>query len=444
MKVRHGLTRFASSLAALYLALPALGTVEAKYIGLMKQGVAAYTTKQWQAAEQKFQAALLEKQKTGKEDKELQVILAYLAATSHEEDKLPEAETYSKRCIELSEKIFGANDPETAKQYRLLATIEMSQNRPNDAEKLLVQSTRILEKASSTYSFNYVRAMYTLEQCYLIEKKFDAAIDVAQKKRLWVAKHSSRASTANVSEGADLAGILTLAGKAGKAHEIYNGLYKMSLNRASSANLDAFIRIKVAVTAFVSGDYGYAENTLLELLGRHQILVLRKPLSTSDGSASRSGHDAGVTSGGKSKIKTKPLDKTLLSKQSAAEKQLRARAYLMLAQISAAKDDSVKVKTYLTKVKESGQTLSEKGIPQPLLEQAILYAKLGNRELAMANFKLAMLVNERIFGKGSSKLLAVIDPYAAFLHDIKDSQNLQSLTSLRQQIVKGSVKKRSK
>ena len=442
MKFRIGLTRFASC-AALCLALPAVGTVEAKYIGLMKQGVAAYSTKQWQTSEQKFQAALLEKQKTGKEDKELQVILAYLAATSHEEGKLVEAETYGKRCTQLSEKIFGVNDPETAKQYRLLATIEMSQNRAVDAEKLLLQSTRILENAPTTYSFNYLRAMYTLEQCYLIEKKFDLAIEVAQKKGLWVAKHTARDFVANVSERADLAGILTITGKAGKAHEIYNGLYKMSLHRASSANLDAFIRMKVAATAFVSGDYDYAENILLELLGRHQILVLPKSTGTSAASLSKTPKEASVAGGGKPKPNSKPTEKTLLMRQATAEKQLRARAYLMLAQISAAKDDSVKVKTYLAKAKESGQSLSEKRIPQPLLEQAILYAKLGNRELAMNDFKLAMLVNERIFGKGSNKLLSVIDPYAAFLQDIKDSQNLQSLTLLRQQIAKGSVKKRS-
>jgi hypothetical protein len=434
---------FASCAIAVCLALPAVSTVEAKYVGLMKQGVAAYSTKHWQTSEQKFQAALLEKQKTGKEDKELQVILAYLAATSHEEGKLAEAESYGKRCTQLSEKIFGANDPETAKQYRLLATIEMSQNRAGDAEKLLLQSTRILQNAPSTYSFNYLRAMYTLEQCYLIEKKFDQAIEIAQTKRLWVAKHTARDFVANVSEGADLACILTIAGQAGKAHEIYNGLYKMSLQRESSANLDAFIRMKVAVTAFVSGDYDYAENTLLELLGRHQILMLPKSVAPSTNSPSKASKAVSVAGGGKSKAKSQPSVKTPLMLQAAAEKQLKARGYLMLAQISAAKDDSVKLKNYLTKAKESGEALSEKSFPQPLLEQATLYAKLGNRELATKDFELAMRINERIFGKGSNRLLTVIDPYLAFLQDVKDSKNLQSLTLLRNEIAKGSLKKRS-
>jgi hypothetical protein len=73
----------------------------------------------------------------------------------------------------------------------------------------------------------------------------------------------------------------------------------------------------------------------------------------------------------------------------------------------------------------------------------MLFAKLGNRELATKDFELAMRINERIFGKGSSRLLTVIDPYLAFLQDIKDSKNLQSLTLVRNEIANGSLKKRS-
>ncbi|WP_417912193.1 tetratricopeptide repeat protein [Candidatus Electronema sp. TJ] len=192
---------------------------------LLAAGKMALTLADYSHAQEWFERLLKIREKEGKEDKELALVLDRLATLHQYQGDYKTAEPLFKRSLAIDEKNLGKNHPDVAASLNNLAGLYYSQGRYEDAEPLYKRSLEIKEKSLGKDHPDVATTLNNLAGLYESQGRYEDAEplykrDLAISEKSLGKDHPSVATTLN-----NLAGLY----RAQVRYEDAEPLYKRAL-----------------------------------------------------------------------------------------------------------------------------------------------------------------------------------------------------------------------
>ena len=188
---------------------------------LLAAGQMALTLADYSHAQEWFERLLKIREKEGKEDTELALVLGRLATLHQYQGDYKTAEPLFKRSLEINEKTLGKNHPDVAATLNNLALLYKSQGRYEDAEPLYKRALEIWEKSLGKEHPHVAAALNNLAGLYRAQGRYEDAEPLYQraleiKEKSLGKDHPDVATTLN-----NLAGLYESQGRYEDAEPLY-------------------------------------------------------------------------------------------------------------------------------------------------------------------------------------------------------------------------------